>query len=105
MAKVRPSLTLLEMERKLGYRVDSLTYPNKNSDCFYLDLRPIPERTYWKTRQEFEEYERKTHRKDKRIIPEGALPELDLVQVSTSLSLLLQADSLRQLHTTAIQSA
>ena len=82
MAKAKPSLTLVEMESKLGYQVNSLTYPEKNSDRFYLDLRPIPESTCWKTRQEFEEYERKIHGKNKRIIPEGAVPELDIVQVS-----------------------
>lgn len=62
MAKARPFLTLLEMERKLGYKMGSLDYPNKNTDCFYLDLRQILESVYWKTMREFEEYERRTHR-------------------------------------------
>lgn len=84
MAKAKPSLTLLEMEIILGYKVDSLTYPNRNSKRFYSDLRPIPESTYWKTRQDFEEYERQAYRKEKRNIPQGALPEVDTVEVSRS---------------------
>ncbi|KAL8957687.1 MAG: hypothetical protein Q9193_005106 [Seirophora villosa] len=82
MAKARPSLTLVEMEKKLGYQVDSVTYPNKNTDSFYLDLRQIPKSIYWRTRQELDEYERRTHRKDVRAIPERALPELDLVHTA-----------------------
>lgn len=84
MAKAKPSPTLVEMESKLGYRVNSSTYPDRNSERYYSDLRHIPESTYWKTREEFEEYERRIHRKDKRTIPEGALPELDMVKVSRS---------------------
>ncbi|KAL8648634.1 MAG: hypothetical protein Q9210_004878 [Variospora velana] len=84
MAKSRPFPTLLEMERKLGYKVDSLNYPNKNTDCFYLDLRQIPESIYWKTVREFEEHERRTHCKDKRTISERALLELGLVHLDAT---------------------
>ncbi|KAL8905734.1 MAG: hypothetical protein Q9207_002448 [Kuettlingeria erythrocarpa] len=83
MAKARPSPTLLEMEMKLGYKVDSLTYPNKNMDCFYSDLRHVPESNYCKTLQEFDEYEMRTHRKDKSKFLERALPELDVVHTAT----------------------
>ncbi|KAL9014435.1 MAG: hypothetical protein Q9173_000917 [Seirophora scorigena] len=84
MAKARPSLTLVELERKLGYKVDSLTYPSGNTDSFYLDLRQIPKSIYWKTMQELDECERRTHRKDMRAISERALPELDLVYPQTA---------------------
>lgn len=82
MAKVRPSLTLVEMESKLGYKVDSLTYPDKSSERFYSDLRPIPNDRYGKIREEFEEYERKMYRKDERTISEKVLPELHVARVS-----------------------
>ncbi|KAI4193078.1 MAG: hypothetical protein LQ348_002978 [Seirophora lacunosa] len=84
MAKARPSLTLVEMEKKLGYKVDSSTYPNKNTDSFYLDLRQIPKSIYLRTRQELDEYERRTHRKDVRAISVRALPEPDLVHPQTT---------------------
>ncbi|KAI4265403.1 MAG: hypothetical protein L6R35_007117, partial [Caloplaca aegaea] len=79
MAKARAFPTLQEIEKKLGYKVDSLDYPNKNTDFFYLDLRQIPESVYWKTVREFEEYERRAHCKDKRTTSERALLELGLV--------------------------
>ncbi|KAL8825434.1 MAG: hypothetical protein Q9170_007792 [Blastenia crenularia] len=79
-----PSPTLLEIETKLGYKVDSLTYPDKNTDCFYFDLRRIPQSNYWKIMQEFNEYERRTYRRDKRKCSEQVLGELDLVHPQTA---------------------
>ncbi|KAL8978823.1 MAG: hypothetical protein Q9177_006300 [Variospora cf. flavescens] len=76
MAKSRAFPTLQEIEKKLGYKVDSLDYPNKNTDCFYLDLRQVPEK--------FEEYERRIHRKDKRTTSERALLKLGLVHPQTA---------------------
>lgn len=70
------------MESKLGYKVDSLTYPDESSKRFYSDLRPIPNSTYGKTREEFEEYEKKMYGKEEKTISEKALPELDIVKVS-----------------------
>lgn len=79
MAKAKPSLTLLEMERKLGYKVDSLTYPDERSKRFYSDLRQIPNSTYEQTRKE---YEWMIYRKEERIDSEEVLPELNVVKVS-----------------------
>ncbi len=79
MAKAKPSLTLLEMESKLGYKVNSLTYPDESSKRFYSDLRPIPNSTYEKTRKE---YEGNMYRQDERIDSEEVLPELNVVKVS-----------------------
>ncbi len=78
MAKAKSSLTLLEMESKLGYKVDSLTYPDESSERFYSDLRQIPNSTYEQTR---EEYERMIYRKDERIDSEEVLPELNVVKL------------------------
>lgn len=82
MAKAKPSLTLVEMESKLGYKVDFLTYPDESSERFYSDLRPVPNSTYGKLREEFEGYERKMYRKDERTVSERVLPEFDVVKVS-----------------------
>lgn len=82
MAKAKPSPTLVEMESKLGYKVDLLTYPDESSKRFYSDLRPIPNSTYEKTREEFEEYKKKMYDKEEKTISEKALPELDIVKVS-----------------------
>lgn len=83
MAKAKPSLTLEEMESKLGYKVDSLSYPDEGVTRFYSDLEPIPSSVYEKTRKEFEEYEKKTYAKRSDTISDKVLPELGGVQVCT----------------------
>ncbi|KAL8721714.1 MAG: hypothetical protein Q9225_001664 [Loekoesia sp. 1 TL-2023] len=80
MAKAKPSLALLEMESRLGYKVSPSTYPDQHSKRFCSDLRPVTESTYCKTRREFEEYERQACRKDKKTAPERALSEIDVVE-------------------------
>lgn len=82
MAKAQPSQTLVEMESKLGYKVNSLTYPDESPMRFYSDLRPIPNSTYGKTQKEFKEYKNKTYGKDGKTITEKVLPELAVVKVS-----------------------
>ena len=82
MAKAKPSLTLVEMESRLGYKVDSLTYPDESLKRFYSDLRPVPNSIYEKTKVEFEEYKKEMYRKDEKSISEKALPELNIVKVS-----------------------
>lgn len=79
MAKAKSSLTL---ESKLGYKVDSSSYPEESSTRFYFDLRPIPSSTLKKSRVEFEEYEKEIYRKDKKIISREVLPDLNIVKVS-----------------------
>ena len=82
MAKAKPSLTLVEMESKLGYKVDSLTYPDESVKRFYSDLRLVPNSNYEKTKEEIEMYEKKKYRKGYNTISEKVLPELGVVQVS-----------------------
>lgn len=82
MAKAKPSLTLAEMESKLGYKVDSWTYPDESAKRFYSNLRPVPNSTYEKTKEEFEVYENKTYRKGYNIVSDKILPELGSIQVS-----------------------
>ena len=83
MAKAKPSPKLAEMESKLGYKIDSETYPGESSKRFYSDLRPIPTGTYGKTRREFEDYEERTYRKCEATTLKRAFSELDVVKVST----------------------
>ena len=82
MAKARISLTLLEMEFQLGYKVDSLTYPNEHLKRFYSDLRQVPQSAYQRTREEFEELERKRYRGEFAKAPDESLQKMGLVQVS-----------------------
>ncbi len=82
MAKARPSLTLAEMESKLGYKVNALTYPDESVKRFYADLTPVSSSIYEKTKKEFEVYEKKTYRKGYKTISETVLPELGVVRVS-----------------------
>lgn len=82
MAKAKPSLTIAEMESKLGYKVDSLTYPEENAKRFYSNLRPVSNSIYEKTKEEFEVYEKKRYHKDYITIFEKVLSELSAVQVS-----------------------
>lgn len=93
MAKAQPSQTLVEMESKLGYKVNSLTYPDESSMRFYSDLRPIPNSTYGKTQKEFKEYKKKTYGKDEKTISEKVLPELNIVRVSGLQPYLHHADT------------
>ncbi len=82
MVKAKSSLTIVKMKSKLGYKVDFLTYLEENAKRFYSNLRPVPNSTYEKTKEEFEVYEKKRYHKDYIIIFEKVLPELNVVQVS-----------------------
>ena len=64
MAKAEPSLLLEEMERKLGFSIDSDNYPTERAMRFYSDLRPIPKSTIGKVKEEYEEYEKWLRRTD-----------------------------------------
>ena len=81
MAKAKPSLTLVEMESKLGYKVDSFTHPDESVKRFYSSLRPVPNSTYEKTKEEYALYEKEKYRKGYNPISEKVLPELGVVQV------------------------
>ena len=82
MAKAESSLTLLEMETKLGYKVDTSTYPDEHLERFYSDLRPVYHSTYQRTREEFEESERSRLRQSYATPLDESLQEIGLVRVS-----------------------
>ncbi len=76
MAKSKPTLTLAEMERELGYKADSLNQTTEAVKRFYSDLRPVPDCAYEKMKRELEEYERKKDRKNREGLPVQLISEL-----------------------------
>lgn len=89
MAKCKPTLTLEEIERKLGYQIGSLNYPDEGVKRFYSDLRPVPRSVYERSKKEFEEYERRRFCKEDETISEKVLPDFGVPQVSQPLSKLV----------------
>jgi len=79
MAKLKPTFTLAEMERKLGYKIDNLNYPDDCVKRLYSDLRPVLHDIYERTKKEFEEHEKQRFRKD--TIIEKDLPRFSRVHV------------------------
>lgn len=86
MAKRKPTLTLVEMERKLGYKIDSLNYPDEGVKRFYSDLRPVPNSVYERTKKEFKEHEKQRFCKEDETISEKVFPDFGVPQVSQPLS-------------------
>ena len=81
MAKRKPTLTLEEMERELGYKVDPLIHPTESVERFYSDLSPVPTSAYEKTKREFEHHGKRKYRKGFEAISEEVLPELGVAKV------------------------
>ena len=54
MAKRKPTLTLEEMEKELGYSLKSLNYPLDRVKPFYSDLEPVPNDPYGMVAREYE---------------------------------------------------
>ncbi len=76
MAKRKPTPTLIEMERKLGYKVDDFNYGDERARRFYSDLRPVPNGLYERTKKEFEEHEIQSFRKEYKSFSEKPLQEI-----------------------------
>ena len=55
MARLRPVYALAEIERGLGYSIDSLNYPHDAAKRLYGDLSPVPESADERARREVEE--------------------------------------------------
>merc|ERR1711964_562891 len=81
MAKRRPTPTLAEMEKKLGYRVDSLNYPEDGVQRFYSDPRPVLTSPYERTKKDFEELK---NQKEYEITSETILPDRGVPQKNRS---------------------
>lgn len=58
MAKRIPTLTLVEMEKELGYKIDSSSYSDSDVIRLYSDVRPVALSAYERTKREFEEHKR-----------------------------------------------
>jgi hypothetical protein len=82
MAKRKPTATLVEMETILGFKVDSLNYPNESVQRLYSDLVPVSHCAYEKTKKEFEESGKKKHCKDHGNVLKSFLPELGVPYVT-----------------------
>ncbi|KAL2131229.1 hypothetical protein VTI74DRAFT_5380 [Chaetomium olivicolor] len=74
MAKVKPVLTLMEMEDDMGYKVDASSRPDDAEKRFYSDLRPVPDDTYGLTEKNYQEFVKRKHDKDSGKIAAGLLP-------------------------------
>ena len=82
MAKRKPTLTLTEMEKKLGYKIDSLNYPDDGVNRFYSDLTPVPNSVYERTKREFEEHEKQRFLKQDETVSEEVFLDRGVPQVS-----------------------
>lgn len=82
MAKRKPTLTLVEMERELGYDFHSLAQPVDTTRRFYSDLRPVADSAYERIKKEFDEYQNKVNLKHNEGFSKKVLRKLDKTQVS-----------------------
>ncbi|KAK5309725.1 hypothetical protein LTR70_010037, partial [Exophiala xenobiotica] len=55
MAKRKPTSTLQEMEKELGYNLSDTTVVKDGTEYFYTDLRPVPDSVFERTQREVEE--------------------------------------------------
>ncbi|CAO1598912.1 hypothetical protein XANCAGTX0491_002664 [Xanthoria calcicola] len=46
MAKARPLMSFVQMESKLGYKIDPSNYPTDATKRFYSSLRLVPQSIY-----------------------------------------------------------
>lgn len=58
MAKCKPTITLSEMEKELGYGAHALALPSEPFTRFYSDLNPVIDSAYEKMQREYEEHQR-----------------------------------------------
>lgn len=58
MAKRKPTLTLSDMEKELGYGTLALASPTEPFTRLYSDLNPVSDSAYERMRREYEEYQR-----------------------------------------------
>ena len=56
MVKHKPTLTLVEMEKEMGYQVDPLSSLTDIMNRYYSDLRLIPDDIIERTKREYEEF-------------------------------------------------
>ena len=84
MAKVKPSLTLLEMEEAMGCKVSasSSNRPDGAEPRFYSDLRPVPNDAYGLAEKNYQDFVKRKHDKDSGKIAAGLLPRAGQSEVS-----------------------
>lgn len=81
MAKRRPHVTLLEMEKELGFQVEVTSDDIHEEERFYSDLSPLSKNIYERTEKELLEH-RRIKCKERQIVPDSLLPRLGETHVS-----------------------
>jgi hypothetical protein len=56
MAKVRPALTVAQMEQKLGFRLESLPGPGQLAERWYSNLTPVCLSVHMRMEKEYDEH-------------------------------------------------
>lgn len=62
MAKLRPTLTLAEMEEEMGFRLSEVSSSMTTTGRLYSNLRPVSSDLYERTEKEHEEFVRRRKR-------------------------------------------
>ena len=74
MAKVDPSLTLVNMETELGYKVSAPIGIGNEPVRFYSNLEPVPHDLFQRTRDEYEKLKKTPTSKSNDLTPSDDLP-------------------------------
>ena len=83
MAKARPRLTLQDMERQLGFRIEPSKDHDINEERFFTDLQPVPKDVFGLTEIEFSALQ-KSHVPKDQIISKSLLLTTGNTQVHLS---------------------
>lgn len=81
MAKRRPVVTLLEMQKELGFQVELRNDENREEERFYSDLSPVSNNLLNRTEKELQEHRRQKKYQERHIVPELLLPKLGEIYV------------------------
>ncbi|OQD78969.1 hypothetical protein PENANT_c069G00591 [Penicillium antarcticum] len=63
MAKQRPAVVLLEMQKELGFQVNLPNVETRKEERFYADLSPVADNILGRTEKELQEHRRQRNQK------------------------------------------
>lgn len=81
MAKQRPVVTLLEMQKELGFQVELPNDETRKDEQFYSDLSPVSNSLLDRTEKELQEHRRQKKYQERHAVLELLLPRLDEIHV------------------------
>lgn len=81
MAKRKPTLSLEQMEKEMGYGLDIVSRIDEVVNRFYSDLKPVADSKYGRTKREHADFVKRKHDKDHKSISTEILPTLDEIEV------------------------